>query len=72
VPSWPNAIGRIARTISAIAEMRVGFLCIRLDGRPIWWTQIRARKNAFLHTQSAFGDYLVAGSRAGESEPGNN
>ena len=39
MPSWPNAIGRIARTISAIAEMRVGFLCIRLDGRP--------RRNSF-------------------------
>ena len=50
MPYWPDAIGRIALTISAIAEMQLGFLCIRPDGR----RRLSALDEISLHTEYAY------------------
>jgi hypothetical protein len=51
-PSQRMAIARFARTISAIAQMRAGFLCVRLAKEPeiIWLHSFAQVGLAIMHT----------------------
>jgi hypothetical protein len=79
----PMQLAEIARTISAIAKKCRWASCVFVGTddpdethsagfSSIAWARVNLRKSASLNTTLPLGDYLVAASRGGEGEPGNN